>query len=139
MPREQWETLAAARALVDYAKQVLPIARMGRMDLLDPKSQTSRRFDKAVQRYRRQQAALDQARQATQGWRKKLPVAELPAALEQAKAFEQSYFARLRPAWWRLRRILNEAYDFGRHLVRPRWSQVLDGAGMGVRRAGKTG
>ena len=125
VPRERWETLATARALVDYAKLVLPMARMGRMDLLDPKSQTTRRFDKALQRYRRQQAALDQARQATQGWRKKLSAAELPAALEQAKAFEQSYLSRLRPAWWRLRRILNESYDFGRHLIRPRWSQVL--------------
>ncbi len=76
-------------------------------------------------RFRRQQEALDEARQATGAWRQKLPAAEVPLAIEQAKAFEQSLFAWLRPAWWRLRRILNRSYDFRSHVVRPRWSQVL--------------
>jgi predicted DNA-binding WGR domain protein/DNA polymerase III delta prime subunit len=125
VPREQWQTLAAARSLVDYAKQVLPIARIGRMDLLDPASRAARQFADAQQRFRRRQEALAEARQATVAWRQKLPAAEVPVAIEQAKAFEQSFFAWLRPAWWRLRRILSDSYDFRSQVVRPRWSQVL--------------
>jgi hypothetical protein len=125
VPRQHWQTLATARSLVDYAKQVLPVARLGRMDLLEPASPAARQFAKAGRGLRRQQAALDQARQATVAWRQKLPAAEVPPAIQQAKAFEQGFFAWLRPAWWRLRRILNDSYDFRSHVVRPRWSQVL--------------
>ena len=68
---------------------------------------------------------MAEARTATAAWRQKLPAAEVPVAAEQAKGFERSFFAWLQPAWWRLRRILNESYDFRRHVVRPRWSHVL--------------
>ena len=73
VPREQWQTLATARLLVDYAKQILPVARIGRMDLLDPASQAARQFAEAEQRFRRQQEALAEARQATGGLAAKAP------------------------------------------------------------------
>ena len=125
VPREQWQTLAAARLLVDYAQQVQPVARIGRMDLLDTASQSARQFADAEQRFRRQQEVLAEARgdrglAARNSRRRRCRV-----AIEQAKAFEQSLFAWLRLAWWRLRRILNDSYDFRSHVVRPRWSQVL--------------
>ena len=93
---------------------------------MDPASQPARQFAEAEQRFRRQQEVLAEAQRATAAWRTKLPVAEVPVAVEQAKAFDQSLFAWLRPAWWRLRRILNDSYDFRSHVVHPRWSQVLD-------------
>jgi predicted DNA-binding WGR domain protein len=125
VPRDQWQAPAAARLLVDYAKQVAPVARVGRMDLLDPASQAAQQFAEAERRFGRQQQALAEAQKATAAWRRKLPSTEVLVALEQARAFEQSYIAWLRPAWWRLRRILNDSYDFRSHVVRPRWSQVL--------------
>ena len=112
VPRQAWQTPATARVLVDYAKQVLPVAQFGRMDLLEPASPAAQQFAKAERRFRRQQAALGEARQATGAWRKKLPAAEVRVAIEQARAFERNFLAWLRPAWWRLRRILNAAYDF---------------------------
>lgn len=126
LPREQWQTLAAARSLVDHAKQLLPVARVGRMDLLDPDSEAARQFAEAELPFRRQQETLAKAQEVTAAWRQKLPAAELPAAIEQAKALEQTSLAWLRPAWWRLRSIMNGSYNFHSHLVRPRWSQVLD-------------
>jgi hypothetical protein len=125
VPRDQWQSLAAARSLVDYARQVAPLSRVGRMDLLDPASQGAQQFTEAQSHFVRQQQALAEAQKATAAWRQKLPASEVPVALEQARAFEQSYFAWLRPAWWRLRRILNGSYNFGSHVVRPRWSQVI--------------
>jgi hypothetical protein len=125
LPREQWQSLAAARALVDYARRNLPFAQLGRMDLLDPASKPAKQFAAAEQEFLRRQAAWAAARQATAAWRKKLPAAEVQTALEQARAFEQSFFAWLSPAWWRLRRIFRESYDYSAQLVRPRWSQAL--------------
>ena len=139
VPREQWQTLATARLLTDYAKQVLPVASMGRMDLLDPDCQTARQFAEAEQTFRRQQEAVAQARQATGAWRHKLPAAEVPVAIAQAKTFEQTFFAWLRPAWWRLRRILNSSYDFRSHVVRPALVAGACGTRNGVRGTRQTG
>ena len=108
VPREQWQTLATARLLVDYAKQVLPVARIGRMDLLDPAGQAARQFAKAGTAVPSPAGSPGRGpRKRPAAWRQKLPAAEVPVAIEQAKAFEQGLFAWLRPAWWRLRRILN--------------------------------
>ena len=126
VPRDQWQTLGTARALVDYAKQVLPVTRVGRTDVLAPDNPRSRAFAKAQQRFGRQREALAKAQQVNAAWRKKLLAAEVPAALQQARLFEQSHFSWLRPGWWRLRRILKNAYDFRAHVIRPTWSQVLD-------------
>ena len=125
VPREQWQELSAARSLVDYATRIAPLARVGRMDLLDPASTATQQFAEVERRFERQQQVLAETRTANAAWRRKLPAADVPAALDQARAFERSYFAWLQPAWWRLRGILNDSYDFGTHVVRPRWSQVL--------------
>jgi hypothetical protein len=125
VPRDQWPTLAAARLLIEYAKDVSAFARAGHMDLLDLAGKSAGQFAKAARRFRGQLEALAEARRATAGWRQKLPATETSVALLQARAFEQSYFAWLRPAWWRLRRILNACYDFNSHVVRPPWSLVL--------------
>jgi len=45
--------------------------------------------------------------------------------MEQARGFEESLLAWLKPGWWRLRAILKRSYDFRSHLVRPSWTQVL--------------
>jgi hypothetical protein len=103
----------------------LPVARANRMDLLNKSSQSAKQFADAERDFRLQQESLDEARKATAAWRSKLPASEVPVALEQAKIFERSLFAWLRPSWWRLRGILNNSYDFRTHVVRPRWSQVL--------------
>jgi DNA polymerase III delta prime subunit len=125
IPRDQWQTLTQARQLIDYAQEVLPVARAGKLALLEAQSAAAGEFLKAVRKLRRQEATLARAREATKAWREKLPADEVTAALDQARTLEQRHFAWLSPGWWRLRRILNRAYDFQTHVVRPRWSQVL--------------
>ncbi len=125
IPREQWHSLAHARQLVNYALQVHVVAQCGQMPLLNPKSKRATQFANAVQKYRKQQRAVDRARSKTKEWRQKISPEELPAALAQAEAFENDMFAWLKPSWWRLRRVLKRAYDFRSHVVRPSWKQVL--------------
>ena len=55
---------------LNFAK-ALPVARIGRMDLLDPASQPARQFAAAEQRFLRQQKALAEARRASGAWRRK--------------------------------------------------------------------
>ncbi len=125
IPRPHWETLSRARALIDYARQLLPLVQGGHLLLLDRQDP---RADKLAQALRKLQAASDalaEARQATRKWRQKLPPEETDIALEQARLFERSLLPWLKLDWWRLRAALRRCYDFESHSVRPRWSLVL--------------
>ncbi len=126
VPRDQWQMPATARLLVDYAKQILPVARIGRMDLLDPASQPARQFAAAEQRFLRQQKALAEARQASGAWRRKLP---MDAAYFDVVIFDEasqitleeavpSVFRALRRSWSAMRCSFHRPISSRR--VRPR-------------------
>ena len=127
VPREQWTTLVRARALIDYARRVQPVSQIGQMKLLDAESATAKEFRDQVKQLRSYRKELDDARATNKAWRQKLPAAEVPHAIEHARAFEASFFAWLKPAWWRLRGVMNRSYDFRSHVVRPSWTRVLEG------------
>jgi len=118
-------TLAETKSLVEYAIQVRYLAERGMLSLLDCGSETSRRFAEATRKLKGKVEALEEARTSTTGWKRKLPLNEVSAALALAREFERSFLAFLRPAWWRLRRILRQSYDFSAHAVKPTWTRVL--------------
>jgi hypothetical protein len=123
--RDHWQTLDAARALVAYAAGTLPLAQAGQMALLDKTSDQVKSFSRGLQKLRNRQKAFDQATQATGAWIEKLPPDDLRIAWQQAHRFERQWFPWLRPAWWRLRAVLNRSYNFEAHAVRPGWTQIL--------------
>jgi len=125
IPRDQWLSAAQVRSLVDYAKRVLPIARGGHLALLDSDNARASDFSRALRQLRQAHEAVAETRSATKAWREKLSADEVSIALEQARSFEGSLLAWLKPAWWRLRAILKRCYDFRSHVVRPSWTHVL--------------
>ena len=125
VPRDQWEQIARAGKLIEYGKRVQPVSRLGQMTLLDPKSDHAARFAKSVKGYRKQQKAVAEAENANRAWKQKIPNGDLSTAIAQAQVFEASTLPWLKPAWWRLRGVLNRAYDFRSHVVRPAWTQIL--------------
>jgi len=64
-----------------------------------------------VREWRAAETALAKARTATGHWRTRLSPADT-ARPRQAQTLEAAALAWLRPAFWRLRRVLGEAYDF---------------------------
>ncbi len=125
IPRAKWEQIARARQLIEYARQVRAVVRLGGMELLDPQSEPAKQFAKTIRRYRRRQQALEEARTVNKAWRQRIPASELPSALALAEVLETSRFGWLRPSWWRLRGVLRGAYDFKSHVIRPSWTEVL--------------
>ncbi len=138
-------TLDAALALGEWADGVAWLARRDLAALLEERSEPSRRLARARQALAAAREALTRSTAATTHWTEKLPRDEAAAALAQASALEGSWLAPIRPAWWRLRKVLTARYAFARHAITPTWSQVLRAlvaeyeAGDAVAAADRTG
>ncbi|MEJ1971149.1 MAG: AAA domain-containing protein [Lacunisphaera sp.] len=118
-------TLGDIAAVVAYATRIAPLAEVDALDLLNPRASRTKKVLKAMRDWRASEAALAKAKSANTHWRQPLPPADTTAALTQAQAFAGSFVAWLQPSFWRLRRVLNDSYDFARHAVRPAWTQIL--------------
>ncbi|HET6881604.1 MAG TPA: DUF4011 domain-containing protein, partial [Pirellulales bacterium] len=137
LPAELANTLDKVRQLVAYAEAVEPLARLGQTSLLDTGSQASKRLAKLVKQYRSAETAWQRAQQAAKGWTNKLPPADVPVALAQARRLEQTPLAFFKLDWWRLRSIIRRSYDFRWHTVRPSWVQLLELLDKEYQAAGK--
>ena len=125
LPGEICTSVDQLDAAVAYAAKADFLAERDLLPLLDPKSEPSKLYAKRLRRLQRCDKALDTAREATFFWKRRLSSEDTRVALQQARQFEGSLLSVLKPSWWRLRRILNDAYDFSRHVVKPSWVQVL--------------
>ncbi|MBI3408998.1 MAG: WGR domain-containing protein [Planctomycetes bacterium] len=112
--------------LTRFAEEVSFLAAKNQLFLLRPESEHAKSFAKLQRDRRARERELEKAQEATKGWKHKLPPLETRIALEQARNFESGFLRFLKPAWWRLRGILNQRYDFGAHAVNPTWTQLLE-------------
>ena len=124
-PASAIETLADARALAQYVERVEGLARHDLLSVLQSGTPAAKRLESLGRKFRAAEKKLRAADEEAAGWKKRLPPADAKLALEQAVEFEQNLFRFLRPAWWRLRRIVNSSYDFSGHVVRPAYGRVL--------------
>ena len=123
---EECNTLQKTSQIVRYAEQMRCLAEKSLLPLLISDSAQSKKLAALGKEQRKKAKALEDAQAATKGWRQKLPPAEVLTALEQARTLEQAILPFLRPSWWRLRAMLDRAYDFSPHQLRPTWTQVLE-------------
>ncbi len=124
LPMEHWDSLDEVAQLLESTTRLLPLARKNLLGLLDGNSSISAAFAKICTDFAKKRKALEAAQKKTTNWREKLPADETSTALAQADKL-QGVFAFLNPAWWRLRKVLNAAYDFSKHAVKPTWVKVL--------------
>ena len=82
-------------------------------------------FKKQLSNFRGTRTKLDKKRDSNRFWRNKLARVDTQEALAVAPTFERGLTRFLRPAYWRLRKLLLGAYNFDFHAVRPTWSRIL--------------
>ncbi|MFM2089781.1 MAG: hypothetical protein RLZZ127_270 [Planctomycetota bacterium] len=70
-------------------------------------------------------AAAAATKEKTAHWIDPIPEGDCAAVLEQVRGCERGLLRVLKPAWWRLRRILGARYRFAAHVVPPAWSTVV--------------
>ncbi len=128
---EHCTSLATAARMAEYAHEVLPLAKSRQMCLLAAEGQWWRQMAGDLDHLWRLEANVAAAAEHTKYWRRKLGREELAVALRQSRVFDGSSLAWLKPAWWRLRRLLRRAYDFKSHGLSsgaepPGWTQILE-------------
>ena len=124
LPGELWDTFEEIQAILEFAVRVRPLAERNMLGVLThgPVEQT---FHSLVAELDQKAQSLQKAREKTAAWREPLSPDDTENALVQARAFENSIFRFLQPAFWRLKKTLQARYDFSQHAVAPAWSKAL--------------
>jgi predicted DNA-binding WGR domain protein len=125
LERNECDTLEKLGQLVRHAEAIHLLAKRKLVSLLERGSDSSKNLARLLKKYRARVKALDLAREATKGWREKLPADEVVRALELARGFENRSLSFLKPSWWRLRATLGRCYDFRSHRIKLTWTQIL--------------
>jgi len=118
-------TWAEVRRIAAEARLLATLARKGHLSLLAGGSDASAQLESASDNLAKLSRAHAAATSKTTHWQEKLPPADAHAALDGARGTERSLFRFLMPSWWRLKKLVEQRYDFARHAVRPALSSVL--------------
>ena len=124
LPPELGSGLAELRSLLDVAVCLRPLADRDLLGILT-RGKEEQAFATLGTTIDQKAAACQRAREKTTGWREALSPDDTENALAQARRWEGSLFRFLQPAFWRLRRTLQDRYDFSRHKVPPAWTKIL--------------
>jgi AAA domain/REase_MTES_1575 len=126
---EEPPSTAALLARVRLVRSLRPLVAEGALRLLELSSDARRAFERTLADIAEFVERATKAAEAASGWRQPLQAADLQSALVLAKRFEGSLPYRLlgwlSPAWWRLRRLLKDSFDFASRALRPSWSEIL--------------
>jgi superfamily I DNA and/or RNA helicase/predicted DNA-binding WGR domain protein len=119
------EDQAAIKRLIQFAVLLHPFARNGNMRLADPDSESARLFADRLAHYRQLQQVWQQAAEKNVHWLHKLNEQDLEAALSLTIKHEGHFLSLLNGGWGRLKKQLQESYDFAQHAVKPAYSGIL--------------
>jgi AAA domain/Protein of unknown function (DUF4011)/REase_MTES_1575 len=104
-------------------EQALPTAAL--RQILVPDSAEFKQLKKQQAQWRQLEKKQVAAVAINPHWREKLSAADALTAAEQAQAFDQQWYRFINPAWWRLRRVLRQRYDFTQQAIPPSVLSVL--------------
>lgn len=111
---------------VDFAARVRPLTEAGRLDLLDTGSPGHRTFRDGLGEIATLEKDLEAATERSNGWTDPLPESEMETALSLARRFDGLFFRFLSPAFWQLRSLIHQRYDFARAELAPTLLQALE-------------
>lgn len=125
LSEDLWKTLPEIGSILTYCGRVESLAKRGQLALIDPASPLAQSLTALGAEIVAADAALQAAQVKTINWKDRLDEADTVAALEVARRSEDSFFRFAQPGYRRLRKTVEERYDFARHAVEPTLVAVL--------------
>ncbi len=120
-----WNTFERAERLVEYAKVAVPLANAELLDAVDKGSKSWRSLSQKLRHLKRLRETSAASSLSNMNWREKLSPGDTSEAMVIAKQVDGRLTRFIIPRWWQLRTLLNRAYDFSAHAIRPTWVSVL--------------
>ena len=114
------------RNLVQFSVLLYPLARTGHLALADPDRQEAKELGRQMLHYRQLQEASQQAIGKNADWTDKLGQQDVTPSLALAAKYEGSFLGVLNGPWRKLKQLLQQRYDFSRHVVKPSYTTVLE-------------
>lgn len=119
------EYLEQVKSLVQDAVLLQPLAEHSNLQLVDTNDPAAKEFDEMIRRYKQLKQQHEQAKQSNANWKNKFSEQDLVSAIEMAGKNEKSFFSFLNGSWRRLKKQLQESYDFSQHQVKPSYRSIL--------------
>lgn len=126
LPGDLWKTFDDIKTILDFAARARPLAERGMLQVLTG-GPTTAPFDRLAEEMAISAQALVDIKEKTKHWREPLAPDDTENALVMAHSFENSFLRFLKPAYWRLKKMLAVRYDFSQHTVCPSMTKILGG------------
>lgn len=117
--------LEQIKELVQDAVLLEPLAESDNLQLVNKSNREAKKLDKEIKDYSQKKAAQEKAVTQNKNWRNKFSIQDVETALPVAEKNEGSFFSFLNGSWRRLKRQVNESYDFSQHQMKPTYTTVL--------------
>jgi hypothetical protein len=113
------------RALARLGRLVEPLAKLDRVEAIDPRSATARELSDAGQERKRLVAAERAAWKEAAGWQEPLAPADARSALKVAQSKEGGVFSFLSGDWRRVKNLVRSRFDSAARDVQPSVTDIL--------------
>lgn len=127
IPSHHATHLTQIKNLVEDAVVLQPLALSGNLQLVDESNTAAKEFEKTYRQYKEAEETAKAAATKTAAWKQKFTEAEIEQALPIALKNEGSFFSFLNGSWRRLKKRLQQSYDFSSHQLKPTYSSILQG------------
>ena len=117
--------LQQLKNLVQDAVLLQPLAEHDNLRLIDPVNKEAKELDKKIKKHRELEKHYKQKEEVNSKWINKLTEQDVAAAIEVAAKNEKSFFSFLNGTWKRLKKQLQQSYDFSQHQVKPAYTTIL--------------
>ena len=113
------------KELVQDAVLLEPLAESDNLQLVNKSNKEAKQLDREIKAYSQKKAAHERAVAQNKNWRNKFTKQDVENALPVAEKNEGSFFSFLSGSWRRLKKQVNESYDFSQHQMKPTYTNVL--------------
>jgi superfamily I DNA and/or RNA helicase/predicted DNA-binding WGR domain protein len=125
IPQQHAAQLESIKNLIQDSVLLEPLAQSKNLQLVEVTNAESKEFEQIYRQYKEVEESYKQSLETNKRWLNKFDNQEVQQALELAQKHEKSFFSFLNGSWRRLKKQLNQSYDFSAHQVKPAFSIVL--------------
>ncbi|WP_018626629.1 AAA domain-containing protein [Niabella aurantiaca] len=119
------DSLEHIKNLIEDAVLLEPIAKSGNLNLTESSGEAAARFEEAWQLYNQLYRKKEDAIKNNSNWLNRFSRQDILQAIPISERYEKAFLGFLNGSWRRLKKRLNQSYDFSSHAVKPSYTDIL--------------